>query len=240
MPRSRKSFDSLDEMEFYATECHKDFVDNMWKRFGLSEHPGYASLKVVPLFSEEGFFYAEGDRPDTILINRDLATASIEEDDIFDNLFQSAFPVVKWNVFHGSGHFLHPRKRELYSMGGVEFLDLGDNRNVLLSEIVADLGTIEGYHLLEGGDTTINDYFNFGHTRYSDFLARDLFEDGPEDILVQIAGVDFNKAEELIVPHLRRELEICRYPHDIYPKSNDTDLIREGFKHMKGHFLYWS
>lgn len=68
---------------------HKNFVDLMFPRFGLENHPGYCPIQVRPLF-RRGCFH-----PGKIYI--------------LDKLEQELIAPVTW---HESGHYLHSLVRE--------------------------------------------------------------------------------------------------------------------------------
>lgn len=168
-----------------ARNHHRDFVDLMWDKFGLSQHPGYCILEIKPLFSQGGFRYD----PDTIVLN----------DTLSDDL------EIKATTYHETTHFLNPFARMLH-----EKKLKTKEKDRLLHETLANLGVMI---FLEIKKEEVRQYFSEKHT-YSQLLARDILE-GNKSLLNQLAQIDMDKAKELIAPHLKRPLQMRKSPYSI-------------------------
>ena len=167
--------------EYYTVmdQAHRKFVDSMYGRFGLTKHPGYCMIEVLPILSSAGFA-----PPHNIIINRSLIS-SVED-----------------SIFHESAHFLHYNRRSRsYLQNGKKSL-----KEVSLNELVAYFGTMI-YIYDCGGISEVERYIHeIGLGEEEDqplFVARDLLT--YPNILEAIANADFKEACQLIAPYTKRK-----------------------------------
>ena len=167
-----------------ALAAHHNFVDSMYLNFGLTDHPSYCTIVIVPLlYSLGGFSY----NPDTVHLNQD---------------FEHRHEIIL-TTYHESGHFLSPFSRRQYLARKKTTLE-----NNLLEEIVSNLGTLVYLD-------TIHSELNFEKSpTYSQLLAYDLFL-SDKTLLGTLANISMKKAEKIIIPHLRRILDIKKNPYAV-------------------------
>lgn len=179
----------IEERKNLADIAHKNFVDRMWSKFGLISHPGYCLVQIMPLISLEGFSYKP---QESIFLNDILSTQS----------------EIRNETYHGSAHFLDPFIRELHKRG-VE----PSSGDVLLHETLANLATMVYLDLSEGNEVAKALPSYNGKPTYSSLLALDIFEEN-KDLLSELAYMSMRKAKKIILPHLKRRLDIAKNPYD--------------------------
>lgn len=172
---------------------HRQFVDEMWPRFGLTAHPGYALIEILPLFAE-GF----NDKPVPTIFLADHLTA-----------YQ-----IKNLTYHGSGHFLDPFRRKLWKKYRKEI----SKSDYFFGEIVANLATRIYLSFSEGNEAAVQPalYETSLESReepcYCEMLSLDLFE-SDKSILEKLANIGPKEARKLILPHLKQRLDLRKDPY---------------------------
>ena len=172
--------------------AHRIFIDRMYPRFGLDDHPEYASLEVLPMIFSGGFDF----NPDTIYFND---THSGEE-------------VIYETAYHESAHTLHQYSRKLYyKVGREEFLRtvrqldkrlrFKDDRGKIMRgrvdilEIIADFGAISFLSEYPGQERVAK--YLEGRSDVDTDLAEKLHSIDPA-LLLLLSQSDFNEAIEII------------------------------------------
>lgn len=178
----------IEERKNIAERVHKNFVNAMWQKFGLTSHPGYCLVKIVPLLSLGGFSYAP---EENILLNDLLYTLS----------------EIRNETYHETAHFLDPFNRDQYKRR-VE----PSSGDILLHETLANLATMVYLDLSEGNETAKAFPSYNGRPTYSSLLALDIFEKN-KDILSELAYMSMRKARKIILPYLRRPLDVSKSPY---------------------------
>ena len=180
--------EQLDFMkQMVAEEEHRKFVDSMYPRFGLKNHPGYCEIKR-PLFN-----------PGCLVETDDGQIKMFLNDDIEEDAF-------KYTTWHESSHFLHPFWRQ-----NRQKLKDTPQRNYRLNEIVAELGSLifldENYGLssenirkyLAGGRKSRK--FNEGELTALVIAKRN------KDLFGKIVNDDMNNVRRILTPY-RKEARI--------------------------------
>ena len=170
---------SFDERQKIAFEAHSNYVDEMYKRFGLVQNPGHCIVEIQPmLVSAGGFFY---DPQDHIWVNDVIS----DETEIVDE------------TCHESGHFLHPFARREYQNGR--------KANNNLCEIVSHLGSLV-YFRIKSGRKRVTGYLErskCSDSKHEALIAKDIFE-ANMGLLEKIAQSNMEEIISLISPHLQR------------------------------------
>ena len=221
--------EQLDFMkQMVAEEEHRKFVDSMYPRFGLKNHPGYCEIKVRPLFNPGCLVETDDGQIKMFLKSfmhkktlchfsrrNDVNTnclyvvkwirllVSILHIFLNDDIEEDAF---KYTTWHESSHFLHPFWRQ-----NRQKLKDTPQRNYRLNEIVAELGSLifldENYGLssenirkyLAGGRKSRK--FNEGELTALVIAKRN------KDLFGKIVNDDMNNVRRILTPY-RKEARI--------------------------------